>query len=577
MGYLPDMDASELPLRREAGAHGEPPARVLVVDDDAPTRLLLSRVLRNRGYQVLEAEDGAACRRILAEEDVDVVLLDANLPDISGIEVLAQLRAAPRTATLPVVVVTGRAHPADRVAGLEAGANDYLTKPVDLNELVATVRAQVRGRDAWRSQVADVLRARAAITMAVASIDEGLSPEEAAEQVVTLLLGLDEVHGAAVVETGPDGSARVLAGTHLPRHGLEVGHELPRSMVADMLRTTAAGADPLLRRTGVLPIERVAPVFPEMAGDVVLAALGPESDPWAILVLETASRPPRRFELLRRVGAGAADLVPVVERVLGPAVRNRSARSVAEALTAIIEQRAFHPVFQPIVDLETGAVVGFEALTRFDDQTRPDRRFAQASLVGLGMELERVTLEAALSASVCLPAGAFLSTNVSATFLIGGHYDALMSRAGERPVVLEVTEHEQIDDYEAVRAVIAGLGPDVRLSVDDAGSGWASLRHVLSLRPDYVKLDRGWITEIEDDPARQALLLGIRQFVGLMEGTVIAEGIETAAELDTLRRLGLPLGQGYLLGRPAPVAAHDHPPAARTDPDSGDRGPGGDG
>lgn len=556
MGYRATMDAAEPPLRRGAGDHDEPPARVLVVDDDAPNLLLLSRVLRNKGYVVLQAEDGRSCLSILGDQEVDIVLLDAGLPDLSGLEVLAQVRATPKTATLPVVIVTGRTHPADRVAGLEAGANDYLTKPVDLNELVATVAAQVRGRDAWRAQVTEVLRARAAVTTSVAAIEDGQAPEEVAERIVSLLVGLDEVREAALVETGSDGRGRVLAGSQLPAHGLTVGDQLPHPMVADMLRRTTSGVDPLLPRTAVLPVEHVAPEFSAITGDIVLAALGPGADPWGLLILETRSRPPRQQDLLRRVGAVAADLLPVIEGVLGPAVRHRSERSLEAELTAVIEGRAFHPVFQPIVDLDTGAAVGFEALTRFDDQTRPDRRFAQAQQVGLGIELERVTLEAALAASVCLPAGAFLSTNVSASFLIGGHYHGLVARAGDRPLVLEVTEHEQIEDYEAVRAVLAELGPHVRLSVDDTGAGFASLRHVLSLRPDYVKLDRGWVSGIERDPARQALLLGIGQFVDLMDGTVIGEGIETAAELDTLRGLGTPLGQGYLLGRPAPVEAH---------------------
>src|SRR5690606_40069725 len=93
-----------------------------------------------------------------------------------------------------------------------------------------------------------------------------------------------------------------------------------------------------------------------------------------------------------------------------------------------------------------------------------------------------------------------------------------------------VTEDERVQAYEALRARMRSFGPIVRLSVDDAGSGWASLRHVFSLRPAYVEVDRGGVSEIHLDEARQALLLGVTQFVQLTGGCVVAEGIETEAD-----------------------------------------------
>jgi EAL domain-containing protein (putative c-di-GMP-specific phosphodiesterase class I) len=122
--------------------------------------------------------------------------------------------------------------------------------------------------------------------------------------------------------------------------------------------------------------------------------------------------------------------------------------------------------------------------------------------------------------------------------------------------VVEVTEHERVDDYQELRRAIEGLGPGVRVSVDDAGSGYSSLRHVLSLRPHYVKLDRDWITGIDVDPVRQTLVLGLVRFVEELGAQIVAEGIETDAELAAARRLGVHLGQGDLLGRPRPADEH---------------------
>jgi EAL domain-containing protein (putative c-di-GMP-specific phosphodiesterase class I) len=108
-----------------------------------------------------------------------------------------------------------------------------------------------------------------------------------------------------------------------------------------------------------------------------------------------------------------------------------------------------------------------------------------------------------------------------------------------------------VEDYAALRDAIAALGPSVRYAIDDAGAGFASFRHILELRPDFVKLDIGLVRNIERDPARQALLAGMRYFAVKTGCTLIAEGIETEAERRQLDQLAIDLGQGYLLGRPA--------------------------
>jgi len=120
--------------------------------------------------------------------------------------------------------------------------------------------------------------------------------------------------------------------------------------------------------------------------------------------------------------------------------------------------------------------------------------------------------------------------------------------------VLEVTEREPIDDYGAFRKASAALGDRVDWAVDDAGAGYASLRHIIELRPRYVKLDRGLVSGINADPIRQALVAGMLHFSSSMGVELIAEGVETEAERLTLHELGVPLGQGFLFARPAPAS-----------------------
>ena len=128
----------------------------------------------------------------------------------------------------------------------------------------------------------------------------------------------------------------------------------------------------------------------------------------------------------------------------------------------------------------------------------------------------------------------------------------LKSSAGG--VVLEITEHVDVQDYPALRRAFVALGGEVRFAVDDAGAGFASLRHILELAPSHVKLDRALVARIDDDPARQALVTGLVHFAREIDVMLIAEGVETAAERDTLLKLGVHVGQGYFFGRPAPAA-----------------------
>jgi EAL domain-containing protein (putative c-di-GMP-specific phosphodiesterase class I) len=200
--------------------------------------------------------------------------------------------------------------------------------------------------------------------------------------------------------------------------------------------------------------------------------------------------------------------------------------------------------------MATGEVIGVEALTRFRDGTAPDTVFAAAVDVGLGMELEVATIEAALAATSPLPTDRFLDINVSPDLVLAGEPLAGLVAGSGFPIVLEITEHTGIDDYSALCRAIAELGDDVRLAVDDTGAGFASLRHILELAPSHVKLDRTLIARIDSDPARQALVSGLVHFAAGIGAMLIAEGVETTLERDVLLGLGVTIGQGYLFGRP---------------------------
>jgi len=231
----------------------------------------------------------------------------------------------------------------------------------------------------------------------------------------------------------------------------------------------------------------------------------------------------------------------------------RRQAELGEALASVLAARSFHPVFQPIVDLESGEVVGYEALSRFDSGERPDLCFADAWSVGLGPDLELATLEAAVDAAKKLSPGLWLDLNVSPRLLADPERLGSVLWGADRPIVLEVTEHDLIEDYDVVREAVRELGRDIRLAVDDAGAGVANFGHIIDLRPDFVKLDISLVRRVNANLGRQAMVVGMRHFSRTAGCRLIAEGIETVEEARTLTALGVEFGQGYLFGHPEPV------------------------
>jgi EAL domain-containing protein (putative c-di-GMP-specific phosphodiesterase class I) len=217
---------------------------------------------------------------------------------------------------------------------------------------------------------------------------------------------------------------------------------------------------------------------------------------------------------------------------------------------------AFH--FQPIVDLHRGVTVGFEALVRFTvDGARvpPNLVFEAASLFGRRCELEFIVLEEAFNARHILPPNCFLTVNVGPAFLLSPHFDILISRIPSLAgVIVEVTEDEPITDYDTVQRKLALIRSKGGLAaVDDAGSGYASLQHIMQIRPNFIKLDRNFITSCDADPAKGVLIEMLGRAANRLDAWIIAEGLETRNELDELMRLGVPLAQGFYLARPEPA------------------------
>lgn len=252
----------------------------------------------------------------------------------------------------------------------------------------------------------------------------------------------------------------------------------------------------------------------------------------------------------------------VADEVEAAAAAHDEHHALRERISGVIRDASFAIVFQPIMSLHSERIAGYEALSRFTAEPAqgPDRWFADAAAAGLQVELELATAAAAMRELPHLPTPVFMAINCSPDTILHPQLRRLLADVDPRRIVLELTEHTQIDDYHAVRRSIGSLRKrGVRLAVDDAGAGYSSLRHVVQLAPDLIKVDIGLVRHIHQDPARRALVSSLAQFASETSAQLIAEGIEEPAELATLRSLRVTFGQGYLLGRPGPLSTAQHP------------------
>lgn len=244
------------------------------------------------------------------------------------------------------------------------------------------------------------------------------------------------------------------------------------------------------------------------------------------------------------------------ERAADVALEARQA--AAERIHDVLRGDAITMVYQPIVDVAEGRLVGCEALARFTTPPvqGPDRWFAEADLSGLGVELETTAVALALRELPRLPSDAFLAVNVSPSTAVSPVLHELLARSDMSRIVLELTEHVPVEDYEAVSTGLAALrARGVRLALDDTGAGYAGLRHLLGLRPDVIKLDISLTRDIDHDPVRRALAGALVSFAADVEAQVVAEGVENGPEQEALQRLGVRWVQGFHVARPQPISA----------------------
>ena len=421
--------------------------------------------------------------------------------------------------------------------------------------LLAVIRQRIlQGRERAASErLTTAMSERAAATVSLARLEAAPTIEGTAERICSEAMRIDGIDTVVLFAFSPIGVVPIAQSGPMCRP-VAVGEPIPSDNGREIMEHAEFG----------LWLESWAGRVPADDFDRATIASGLRAEAFAPLiwndepigVLSVGATSEYNAHRLSDRLATLTEFSVMSAAVLGPMLSERWQRDRIRAdVQGVIEARAFVPVFQPIVDLATRQFVGYEALTRFSDGTRPDLRFLAADEVGMMVRLEMACLHMQVEQARRLPPGSFLSLNVSPTLALCVTPLLDVVAAVDRQVVLEVTEHAEIDDYPRLMAALDQVRSHAMLAVDDAGAGYAGLHHILELRPQYVKLDISLVRNIDSDPARQAMVTGMARFAESVGCALIAEGIETENELTTLKLLTVAYGQGYFLARPAPIGA----------------------
>lgn len=341
-----------------------------------------------------------------------------------------------------------------------------------------------------------------------------------------------------------DGTAPIKQGQIIP---LEDGYclkivrgELP-ALIPD---TSAVPAAMALPATRAIPIGAHVSVPIELSDGIVYGTLCCFSREPNLTLGD------RDLRLIRALGEVVAARIDEEEELA------RVKRRAAEEIRRVMAVGAPRIVYQPIYALADGAMVGVECLSRFDVEPRrtPDVWFDLAHEAGVGLDLELRAIENALAAVDRLPDSLSLAINSSPELILSGRLAPVLQPFDLSRVVLEITEHADVPDYEAVQEALAPFRRrGAQLAIDDAGAGYASMRHILNLKADVIKLDMSLTRDIDQDMSRRALAKGLIAFAHEVGSRITAEGVETASELATLRAIGVDKAQGYFLSKPRPL------------------------
>ncbi len=268
-------------------------------------------------------------------------------------------------------------------------------------------------------------------------------------------------------------------------------------------------------------------------------------------------RKPDRSLSQRDLGVLKAFAGLAAERIESSLEEDVELTRARKRVESVIDGQAITIFHQPIHSLRDNSAVGVECLARFPNtkQRGPDAWFEDAEKVGLGIELEMAAVRNAIDTLGHVPMGKYAAVNVSPATVMSGAVEQALEDIDTTQLVIELTEHQKVEDFSELARMLGRLKDHVRIAIDDVGTGYSGLRHIVDLKPDILKMDMALTRDIHRDPARRALTGALVQLSRDIGCKLVAEGIETIEEREAMAMLGVDYGQGYYFARPLPVVA----------------------
>jgi len=526
---------------------------ILVIDDDPELTLTLGATLEAEGYDVLVANSGELGLELAYTRRPHLVLLDVAMPGMDGYEVCRELQFG-YTKDIPVIFLTAKTGLADMMEANRSGASAYVTKPFRTPHLLKTVRDVLRDASAYYDEITGLP------TLAHVQLEVQRSMHEHSHLgilyvTVDSVQALEQSQGFEVVDEVFRAIGRRLheARGHLIRNEDFVSIS---SLGNAFLVVLSPSRDQAFVGDDDLEMVRLR-LKDQLLRDV-------EADLETTLVAKVDLRvgcarltqsPKVRFK--RALMAAIDEATHGIERE-----RDEVRHRLSLEFGRVVDAEEISCVYQPIVNLHGFGVFGYELLARGPRQSelhRPDALFEVARAEARVPELDRICRMTAARGAADLPPDCLRFINAEPLNLFFHPDSDVFVRefveatpvALRAKTVVEITENAVIDDFAHMREVVRRLrGSGFRIAIDDAGAGYAGLQTMVEIEPDFIKLDRSLTRKLEESMVKQKLVSTLRDFCVDAGITLVAEGIETRAQLDALHRLGVSHGQGFLFAHP---------------------------
>jgi diguanylate cyclase (GGDEF)-like protein len=529
----------------------------------------LQRRLSRSGYSVEVAESGQTALDMISKAEYDLVLLDQMMPGMSGLDLLKLLRTTYSTNELPIIMVTAVDQKSTIVEALDQGANDYVAKPIDMPLVLARIQAQLtRSKADQKSKLCDSLTGLNNRLSLSARLAEALAT--GAANVAVMEIDLD---GFKSVNDSFGRSAGDQVLVEVANRLKDVIEELNLAPSATLARVAGDEFAILIERVqNSDQLKNLAETILSRIGRPITAQGSHVEMSSSIGIARGAGENVTPEYMLRDANLAvyrAKELGKNRWSLCEPMLRERAETHVAIAtgLRRAVEQGELFVVYQPKVKLKTGAIVGFEALLRWNHPERglmhPSDFIPVAEETGVISAIgEWILGQACRQLKVwqeMFPLNPPLNMNVNLSVKqlgdpnLIGCLKGLLLETGIAPqtLKLELTESALMPEISTAREALASIKAlRIGLKLDDFGTGYSSLSYLRKLHLDSLKIDKSFVDRVAFDPGSRAIVETVLDLAQALNMNVVAVGIENLDQLRELIKLGCETGQGFYFSKP---------------------------